>query len=138
MNTAPGIKANFILYVEDQARSAEFYTRVLGCPPSLDVPGMTEFRLSEGCTLGLMPRAGIKRLLGEQMPDPARGAGIPRAEVYLLVNRPLEYHQRALAAGAIELSSLAERDWGHRAAYSLDPDGHILAFAEPLEAPGIP
>lgn len=123
-------KAHFILYVQDQARSAEFYARVLKCEPSLNVPGMTEFTLSETCILGLMPETGIKRLLGERLLDPALATGIPRCEIYLSVARPGEYHQRALKAGAIELSGLQARDWGDRAAYSLDPDGHVLVFAE--------
>jgi hypothetical protein len=37
-----------------------------------------------------------------------------------------------LTAGAKELSAMAARDWGHAAAYSLDPDGHVLAFAKEL------
>ena len=130
MNTLPVTTANFILYVKDQARSTAFYTQALGCRPTLDVPGMTEFTLSETCVLGLMPEAGIKRLLGEGLPDPAQGRSIPRAELYLRVPDALACHQRALAAGATELSPLAARDWGDRAAYSLDPDGHVLAFAE--------
>ncbi len=139
-------KIHFILYVQDQARSTAFYAQVLACQPSLNVPGMTEFTLAENTILGLMPISGIKRLLGERLPDPAHAsvppassgsrawasAGIPRSEIYLLVDRPLEYHRHAIEAGAIELSGLEARDWGHRAAYSLDPDGHVLAFAEPL------
>jgi catechol 2,3-dioxygenase-like lactoylglutathione lyase family enzyme len=120
---------HFILYVADQARSARFYARVLDCAPRLDVPGMTEFDLPGGAVLGLMPEAGIKRLLGETLPDPARASGIPRAELYLLVDDPAAVHRRALDAGATELSPLLARDWGHRVAYALDPDGHVLAFA---------
>lgn len=131
MNTIA--KTHIILYVKDQTRSAEFYSRVLNCEPSLDVPGMTEFILSETCVLGLMPEAGIKRLLGEKLPDPAQAAGIPRAELYLCVANPLEYHLRAISAGAAELSELQDRDWGDRAAYSLDHNGHVLAFAEKIE-----
>lgn len=119
---------NLILYVRDQARSREFYAIALGMAPRLDVPGMTEFELGAGCILGLMPEKGIKRLLPD-MPDPEKGSGIPRAEVYLTVPDPAVYHARALAAGARELSPLGPRDWGDKAAYSLDPDGHVLAFA---------
>lgn len=126
-------QVHLILYVKDQARSADFYARVLACAPSLNVPGMTEFTLSPNCVLGLMPVAGIKRLLGGELPDPAQAAGIPRAELYLRVTDPLAYHQRALDAGATELSGLADRDWGDRAAYSLHPDGHVLAFAETIQ-----
>ena len=93
---------------------------------------MTEFALAEDTILGLMPIAGIKRLLGDKLPDPAHGADVPRSELYLLVRQPLDYHHRAIEAGAVELSGLENRDWGHRAAYSLDPDGHVLAFAEPI------
>ena len=76
-----------------------------------------------------MPEAGIVRLLGQEMPDPALANGIPRAEIYLLVDDPGAAHTRALAAGARELSPLRERDWGDVAAYAIDRDGHVIAFA---------
>lgn len=122
--------ALFILYVADQDRSTEFYAKALGTDPVLHVPGMTEFALNDGCSLGLMPEAGIKRLLGDPLPDPAAGAGIPRAEVYLIVGDATACHDRALEAGGRELSPLEKRDWGDKAAYSLDLDGHVIAFAE--------
>lgn len=121
--------AHLILYVSDQKASASFYARALALKPRLDVPGMTEFQLGADTVLGLMPAAGIKRLLGAALPDPASAAGVPRAELYLLVDDPADGHRRALENGAKELSALAPRDWGHEAAYSLDPDGHVLAFA---------
>lgn len=123
--------AHFILFVRDQAASARFYRAVLGVAPRLDVPGMTEFELGVA-VLGLMPEAGIRRLLGAALPDPSTANGAPRAELYLVVDDPGTVHRRALAAGAREVSALAPRDWGHEAAYSLDPDGHVLAFARSL------
>ncbi len=133
MTKATIAKTHIILYVKDQTRSSEFYSRVLNCEPSLNVPGMTEFILSDNTVLGLMPEAGIKRLLGEKLPDPAQAAGIPRAEIYLRVTNPAAYHRRAIEAGATELSELKDRDWGDHVAYSLDPDGHVLAFVEQSE-----
>lgn len=123
------MKAHMILYVADQTRATDFYSTALGLEPSLHVPGMTEYEISETCVLGLMPAAGIKRLLGEPLPDPDAAAGVPRCELYLRVADPERYHQRALAAGARELSALEMRGWGDMAAYSLDPDGHVLVFA---------
>jgi len=114
--------AHFILYVRDQASSARFYRTVLAREPRLDVPGMTEIDL-DGAVLGLMPESGIRRFL-----DLPESSG-PRAELYLLVDDPVAFHARACANGARELSPLLPRDWGHAAAYSLDPDGHVLAFA---------
>ena len=121
--------AHLILYVADQRRSAAFYAQALGFAPRLDVPGMTEFALGGGAVLRLMPVAGIRRLLGDPLPDPARAAGVPRAELYLRVDDVDGAHARALAAGARELSPPAPRDWGDIASYALDPDGHVLAFA---------
>lgn len=95
---------------------------------------MTEFVLSDNTILGLMPEAGIKRLLGDKLPDPAQAAGVPRAEIYLRVTNPLEYHRRAIEAGGTELSELQDRNWGDRVAYSLDPDGHVLAFADSIQS----
>ncbi len=124
------IKPHFILYVADQEKSCSFYRKVLGMEPGLDVPGMTEFAIGESAILGLMPTSGIKRLLGSQLPDPHLGAGIGRAELYLIVENPQLYYDRALQAGAVSLSPLSVRDWGDRAAYCLDPDGYVVAFAE--------
>ena len=128
--------AHFILYVTDQDLATEFYRATLAVAPRLHVPGMTEFDLppggSGGAVLGLMPIAGIRRLLGDAWPGGTDGCDeqcIPKAELYLLVPNPAIVHARALANGARELSALALRDWGDRVAYSLDLDGHVLAFA---------
>lgn len=124
--------SHFILYVADQERSTTFYSNVLAIKPRLHVPGMTEFTLPGDAILGLMPIEGIRSLLGRALPDPATAQGIPRAELYLLVADPQAWHSRALSAGATELSPLREQNWGHLAAYSLDLDGHVLAFASDL------
>jgi len=126
-------KCHFILYVKDQAVSTEFYTVVFQQQPDLHVPGMTEFNLSPQVILGIMPESSITRLLGNNLPDPSAARGIPRAEVYLMVDDPRSYHQRALAIGAKNLSDLGIRDWGHTVAYCLDLDGHVLAFAKQID-----
>lgn len=120
---------HFILYVRDQATSTAFYEAVLGAAPRLNVPGMTEFDVGADAVLGLMPETGIKRLLGAALPDPTRGSGVPRSELYLVVDDPEAHHLRALSNGAAELSPVSPRNWGADVGYSLDPDGHVLAFA---------
>lgn len=119
------MRAHFVLWVPDQAAARDFYARVLERTPRLDVPGMTEIEL-DGAVLGLMPEAGIRRLLGDALPPIGTGA---RAELYLYVDDPAAHLARALEAGARELSTLAPRPWGDRAAYVLDPFGHVVAFA---------
>lgn len=119
----------FILYVADLDASRDFYAAALDAAPTLDVPGMVTFDLG-GATLGLMPEAGIERIL----PGLDAGhRGTSRAEVYVVVEDPAACHARALAAGAEELSPLAPRGWGDAAAYCRDADGHVLAFGCPLQ-----
>lgn len=127
------MKTHLILYVADQSRSAAFYRATLDIEPTLDVPGMTEFTLSNDTILGLMPESGIRRLLGDRIPDPSGANGIPRAEIYLRMPSAEEYHHRALRAGATELSPPTLRNWGQVVSYCMDPDGHVLAFADEAE-----
>ncbi len=125
------MRAHFILYVRDQARSRDFYAATLGVAPRLDVPGMTEFALGDAAVLGLMPEAGIERLLEGRVRATATD-DVARAEVYLVVGGVEDvraFHGRALRAGATELSPPTLRGWGHVAGYVRDPDGHVLAFA---------
>lgn len=122
-------RVHFIIYVRDQKRSRDFYEAVLQQKPLLDVSGMTEFEIAPEVILGLMPEKAIKRLLGDKLPDPESASGIPRAELYLKVEDPRAHHLRSIKFGGKELDGLKARDWGDVAAYSLDLDGHVLAFA---------
>lgn len=118
-----------ILYVKDQQKSSRFYSELLKIKPHLDVPGMTEFQLSDEHILGIMPEKGIKKLIGETLPDPESANGIPRAELYFRLQNGEEFMARALELGGKLLSSFQARDWGQSAGYILDLDGHVLAFA---------
>lgn len=120
----------FILYVSNQNSSKEFYERVLLLSPTLHVPGMTEFTLSENCKLGLMPEQGVARIIAPVTSHPESGNGIPRCELYIKVATPETYIERALLNGATLVSKFQQRDWGDKAGYVMDADGHILAFAE--------
>lgn len=126
-------KVQFILYVSEQTRSRDFYKKVFQIEPSLDVPGMTEFQLSKTCKLGLMPEKGITKILSNKTPPPESGNGIPRCEIYIHVEQLEEYYERAIEAGAKEVSPIGKRDWGDLAGYVSDPDGHIIAFAKSIE-----
>jgi lactoylglutathione lyase len=126
------MKIEIILYVRNQAMSAEFYQKLLHKAPDLDVPGMTEFILGDHCKLGLMPTSGFAKILGNRVPHPDKGYGIPRCELYLNVqdvNKEFEY---AVSIGAIVVSPVAIRNWGDKVGYIADMDGHIIAFASTI------
>jgi len=122
----------FIIYAADQKISTDFYRRLLLKEPTLEVPGMTEFELSSTLKLGIMPENGIAKIIAEKTQHPAKGNGIPRCEIYLLLEDLEPYYKRAVELGAVLVSDIENRDWGHKACYFSDPDGHILAFAEEL------
>lgn len=120
-----------ILYVASQEEGRGFYGSLLDRTPRLDVPGMTEFELPGGLLLGLMPEAGIRRLLPRLAEAAPQAAGAGRVELYLQVDDPRSWLARAKACGAVELDPVRSRDWGDEAGYALDPWGHVLAFARP-------
>lgn len=122
-----------ILYVNNQQASTEFYSKLFRQNPDLNVPGMTEFKLSENCKLGLMPNNGIAKILSDKTPHPDQGNGIPRCELYFYIkNIELEF-DNAIKIGAKLISPIEERDWGDKVCYFADIDGHIIAFAERLQ-----
>ena len=123
-------EVEFILYVANQEKSTGFYQHLLQIPPSLNVPGMTEFNLSETVKLGLMPENGISKIICPPMPSPQKGSGIPRCELYLKVTDVPKYLKRGFQSGAQEISELEDRDWGDKVAYISDLDGHVIALAE--------
>ena len=121
-----------ILYVSNQEASSKFYEKIFRQAPDLNVPGMTEFIISDNCKIGLMPNEGIAKILSDKTPHPETGTGIPRSELYFHVeNIQLEF-DNAINNGAKLISPITYRDWGDRVCYFADPDGHIIAFAEKI------
>ena len=123
-------KNHLILYVKDQNLSTEFYSKLLNQQPSLNVPGMTEFSLSENSILGLMPIKGIENLLENKIEVASKNDKKVKAELYLVVDQIDKYLERANSLKAEIVSVVKVRDWGHKVAYLLDPDKYIVAIAE--------
>ena len=121
-----------IFYVADQRMSKQFYQFVLNAKPILDVPGMTEFLLSKDCKLGLMPETGIAKILGDKVPHPSTGNGIPRYELYLYTTGTADYYQRLVIAGAKEIS-LSKKGLGEIVpVISVIETAYVIAVAEKI------
>ena len=123
----------FILYVKDQEKSKCFYEQVLGMSPTLHVPGMTEFKLSPGTSLGIMPGDGIVKILDNKIANPNSIEKIPRCEVYLYVEDPEACLLRLVKAGGIAIDHAKPRNWGDFVSYGVDLDGNILAFGKRIK-----
>ncbi|MCF8303267.1 MAG: lactoylglutathione lyase [Bacteroidales bacterium] len=122
-----------ILYVNDQEASCKFYQNIFRKAPDLNVPGMSEFNLSDNCKIGLMPNKGIAKILADKTPHPGSGSGIPRCELYLYVDDIQIEFENATKSGAKLISPIIDRDWGDKVCYFSDPDGHIIAFAKEIK-----
>ncbi|GAB1452784.1 hypothetical protein MASR2M47_28400 [Draconibacterium sp.] len=119
-----------ILYVKDQEKSCMFYQNIFRKEADLNVPGMTEFNISENFKIGLMPNTGIAKILDGKTPHPDRGNGVPRCELYLYVDNIQFEFDNAIKNEAKLISPIMDRNWGDKVCYFSDPDGHIIAFAE--------
>ncbi|KGO90593.1 VOC family protein [Flavobacterium suncheonense] len=126
------LASEFILYVDNQESTSRFYEAVFRTKPTLEVPGMTEFTLSETLKIGLMPNSGIAKILTPKTVHPEKGNGIPRCEFYFYVTDLQFEFDNAVKAGAKIISDIEDRNWGDRVGYVADLDGHIIAFAEKL------
>lgn len=122
-----------ILYVANQEKSKFFYSTILQKQPVLDVPGMTEYMLTENLKLGLMPNSGIAKIISPTLPNPSNGLGIPRCELYFKVDNVEDIFNIAINAGAKLVSEIKNRDWGDRVGYLADFDGHVIAFADKIK-----
>lgn len=119
-----------LLYVANQARSREFYSALFTLTPVLDVESISEFIINDTMKIGILDERWIGELIGDSMPKPASGSGIPRVELYLFVENPTEMYDKAISLGATAVSPVSMRNWGQYVGYVADLDGHILAFAK--------
>ncbi|HIP47704.1 MAG TPA: lactoylglutathione lyase [Lutibacter sp.] len=122
------MQVQFILYVQDQNKSTEFYKNLLDKKPCLFVQGMTEFQLNKNTKLGLMPNDSIAKLIPQYIKHPNTGTTIPRCELYLKVDDVNTCYKKALNLGATPINEPQQRDWGDYVGYVMDLDGHIVAF----------
>ncbi len=125
-------QAEIILYVNDQQKSTALYQHILRKEADLNVPGMTEFILNDFCKLGLMPNDGIAKIITPQLPHPNLGNGIPRCELYFLVENVEDEFEIIQNLGVNIISAIEPRDWGDAAFYFSDLDGHVIALAQRL------
>lgn len=124
--------ALLILYVRDLAAARAFYDHVFGWQRTVDEPVYAEYLLNAGARVGLMPQTHSRHFLGDDLGARQPTDGCPRAELYVQVPDAAVTVERLQELGAPCTSPLADRDWGDRVAYFLDPDGYVLAVAQAL------
>ncbi|RIK39526.1 MAG: hypothetical protein DCC58_15175, partial [Chloroflexi bacterium] len=114
-----------ILYVADVARSARFYTELLGFRQTFtwDAAGTVQFAyLRLGSTgIGLGARSGVPWADGGTAAERGR-----TFELCIYVDDVDLASARLLAAGVAQVAPPETKPWGERLTYFLDPDGNPL------------
>ena len=118
-----------ILAVEDRALSLAFYQDAFGWSLEIDAPVYAELALPGGMRLGIYDRRHFGTNFGH---EPRRTGGMTCTELYIHVDAIDRAGDRVIRAGGRLLDRRRPRDWGDEVAYFSDPDGNILALAQPL------
>ncbi len=116
-----------ILFVDDLDSSVPFYRDVVGLDFRFSDNGYAEFRTG-AAKFGLLERDRLPELIGRT----ARRRGDPAGEVLFLVDDVDAEARRLRAAGVEILTGPADRPWGHRTLHALDPEGHVVEFAQEI------
>jgi catechol 2,3-dioxygenase-like lactoylglutathione lyase family enzyme len=121
-----------IFAVADLARSLDFYERAFGWPRNewIDYENYVELLPPNGGALGLFERHGYAELVGAEPAELPEDRVSP-AYLYVRVDDVEEAVRRIEAAGGRPLAELAPRSWGETAAWFADPDGNVVAVAQP-------
>ncbi|MDP8956026.1 MAG: VOC family protein [Actinomycetota bacterium] len=122
-----------ILYVRDLDASIAFYRDVVGLPFKFRQSTYAEF-VTEGTKFGLFEASAVPALIGRPVSE-----GGPTGEVAFVVDDVDAEAERLAAAGVRILSHPTDRPWGHRTLHVLDPDDHVVEFAQeiPRESPRV-
>lgn len=122
-----------IIYVQDVARSVDFYERALGLTRRFITPDASYAELETGGTaLAFASHAQARSHLGAefQPSDPARPPlGF---EVAFETSDVQAAYQLAVAAGATPIAAPNAKPHGQVVAYVRDPDGVLVELASPM------
>ena len=105
----------------DIERSREFYETVLSVAADDTVPSRLYFHCGD-VILAVIDWSVEAQEPLRPTPD----------DMYFATGNLDSVYERALAAGAREVSSIKQRPWGERSFYCLDPDGNRLCFVDDL------
>jgi lactoylglutathione lyase len=102
--------------VRDLDASRDFYTRTLG---------FTETAFDMEARWSELEHGQMKIALTQGEPEEGGVATVDVRDVKAEA-------ERLRAAGATILTGPVDRPWGHRTVHALDPDGHVVEFAQEI------
>ena len=123
-----------ILYVEDVARSLDFYERALGLERRFLHESGEYGELETGATaLAFATHALAASNLPGVYDGVAENGGRPPFEVCFVTEDVESAYARAVQAGADAVTDPQTKPWGQDVAYVRDPDGNLIEIASPVD-----
>jgi predicted enzyme related to lactoylglutathione lyase len=122
-----------IFAVNDLTRTLDFYENAFGWPRNdrIDFGNYVELLPPDGGSVGLYEKSGFTAEVGAD-PVAVSGEQVAPAYLYVRVNDVRATISNVEQAGGRPLSPLSPRAWGEEVAWFADPDGNVVAVAEPL------
>ena len=124
-------RIHFILDSKDLSKSKMFYSLLFDTQPIVEDNNIVEFEIVPGFILGLQSIELKDKLFDRDIFNRYRNTSNAASELYIECENAEAMHQKALSLGCLELSPFSKREWDHYAGYSINHDGHILAYAKP-------
>jgi catechol 2,3-dioxygenase-like lactoylglutathione lyase family enzyme len=119
-----------IVFVEDVARSRDFYTSILGLGVAFEDEVSVGFTLQSPHFIVLRVDRARDQLQGEP-------TAVPRAAATAFLASFTEdvdgMHADLVGRGVEFFQAPTDQPWGMRTAYFKDPDGHVWELAQPIE-----
>ena len=121
---------NAVVYVDDLPAALDFYQRALGLEPRFHDPEAGYAELGpEGHFALAAHRAGEMMMPGAYNQF---GKRVSAVEVAFFTTEVGAAFDRAVAAGAVALTTPRKMPWGQTVAYVQSPEGTILGFVTPM------
>lgn len=112
------------LFVDDVARSADFYQRVLGFETLREAPSGYTSIGRNGAVFGLN---GVAEVPAEHpaRPKPGHAVGLG-IEIVIVVDDVAALHDHAMSTGQANVTALVTQPWGLTDFRVTDPDGYYI------------
>ncbi len=121
-----------VFAVTDVEGMVAFYQAAFGWERRADFPIYVELALPDGRGLAFYEREAFGLNTGV-VPAPVAAGELTGAELYLRCEDLGAAIERMDGAGARVLRARTLKDWGDEVAYFADPEGNVLAVAQPRD-----
>lgn len=120
-----------ILYVDDVAKTLDFYKKAFGFEKGFLHESGDYGELLSGVTKLAFSSTELMRQLGKNPKRPSASA--PTFEIAFETDDVRAALERAVDAGGIMIQDVREEPWGQTTSYVSDPNGYLIEICSPVQ-----